>query len=219
MTEFGVLDVLSSTEQAEFYARVRRRHYRRREVLFYEADLGDGAMIIAAGSLAGRKSGPDGETGTIAVLGPGDVVGEMSLIDASARRPMTVVALDATDVLILEREVFAEWRRSNPGIDRFLVSLLASRIRRLDEQLALALLGTSEARIAIRLAALSDTCPEGRDGGRGIALTQQDLASLTGTSRATVNRVLGELAERRVIEVGRGRVRVLDRAQMLKLVR
>jgi CRP-like cAMP-binding protein len=127
--------------------------------------------------------------------------------------------LDASEALILERDTFAALAVQRPGIERFLLAALAARIRRLDEQLARSLLGTSEDRIAVGLVSLADLWPPGDDAGCGITLTQQDLASLTGTSRATVNRILGQLAEQGVLEVRRGRIRVLDRDRMLMLLK
>jgi CRP-like cAMP-binding protein len=114
--------------------------------------------------------------------------------------------------------VFAALATQRPGIERFLLVALAARIQRLGEQLARSLLGTSEDRIAVGLVSLADLCPPKGDSGCGIALTQQDLASLTGTSRATVNRILGQLADQGVLEVRRGRIRVLDRERMVKLL-
>jgi CRP/FNR family transcriptional regulator, cyclic AMP receptor protein len=132
---------------------------------------------------------------------------------------VTVFALEPTEVLIVERGMLADLGGSTAGGASFLLATLTSRIRRLEEDLALALLGTSEDRIAVGLAALADVCFAGETPQRGIAVTQQDLASLTGTSRATVNRVLGGLADGGAIAVRRGRIQVLDRELLLTLLK
>ena len=146
------------------------------------------------------------------------LAGEVALVQPAVRRTSTVFALEPTEALILEPEAFA--RRGGQALDggTFLLALLSDRIHRLEEELALALLGTSEDRIGVRLAELADLCPGEEPAQHGISLTQQDLASLTGTSRATVNRVLGRLADGGAIAVRRGRIQVLDRKLLLDLL-
>jgi len=210
---------LSPADREELYARARRRRYGRREVVFHEGDIGGSAVVVLSGCLAARKTGPDGEAGLIGVLGPGEVAGELALVEPAVRRTVTVFALDPTDALIVERGMFAGLGEPTTDGASFLLAMLTGRIRRLEEELALALLGTSEDRIAVRLAALADACLAGQAPDREIAVTQQDLASLTGTSRATVNRVLGELAVGGAITVRRGRIQILDRELLLTLLK
>lgn len=219
MTAAAVLARLSPADRDELYARARQRRYGRREVVFHEGDIGESAVVVLSGCLAARKTGPDGQAGLIGVLGPGEVAGELTLVEPTVRRTVTVFALEPTEVLIVERGMLADLGGSTAGGASFLLAALTSRIRRLEEDLALALLGTSEDRIAVGLAALADVCFAGEAPQRGIAVTQQDLASLTGTSRATVNRVLGGLADGGAIAVRRGRIQVLDREMLLTLLK
>jgi CRP/FNR family transcriptional regulator, cyclic AMP receptor protein len=219
VTAAAVLARLSPADRDELYARARRRRYGRREVVFHEGDIGESAVVVLSGCLAARKTGPDGQAGLIGVLGPGEVAGELTLVEPTVRRTVTVFALEPTEVLIVERGMLADLGGSTAGGASFLLATLTSRIRRLEEDLALALLGTSEDRIAVGLAALADVCFAGETPQRGIAVTQQDLASLTGTSRATVNRVLGGLADGGAIAVRRGRIQVLDRELLLTLLK
>lgn len=200
------LQNLPDPDREEFLAAMRKRRYGRREIVFHEGDMGDFALIVVKGCLAIRKTGPNGSAAIIAVLGPGDSVGEIALVERESRRTATVLALEPTDTIILERDAFAELSRRRPALEHVLTRMLAARIRCLDEQLAVSLLASVEDRIAGRLATLAGMA----GGSEGIALTQQDLASLTGTSRATVNRVLGQLAGEGVIEMRRGRIRVID---------
>ena len=102
----------------------------------------------------------------------------MTLGFPSVRRTVTVSALDPTEALIVERGMFAGLGKPTTTGASFLLATLTGRIRRLEEELALALLGTSEDRIAVRLAALADLCLAGDAPHRGVAVTQQDFASL-----------------------------------------
>ena len=215
----GAFQSLSPADRNELCSQARKRRYGRREIVFHEGDIGDSAIIVLSGCFCARKASPSGEPGTVWVVGPGELAGELALLEPATRRTVTLVALDPSEALILERDTFAALALQRPGLERFLLVALAAQIRRLDEQLARSLLGTSEDRIAVGLVALADLCLPEDDAGCGIALTQQDLASLTGTSRATVNRILGQLAEQGVLEVRRGRIRVLDRDRMLMLLK
>jgi CRP-like cAMP-binding protein len=114
-----------------------------------------------------------------------------------------------TETLSLRRDQFDELRRRHPGIDRLLVELLAERVRRLDEELVEAYFMRAETRVVRRVHRLAQGMPE-RDGRRVVRLTQEDLAGLAGTSRATVNATLRELEREGAIALARGRVEVLD---------
>ena len=70
----------------------RRRCYNRREVVFHEGDIGESAVVVLSGCLAVRKTGPGGEAGLIGVLGPGEVAGELALVQPAVRRTVTVSA-------------------------------------------------------------------------------------------------------------------------------
>ena len=206
---WSLLDRLPEDDRRRVLAATSRRRFARREVLFHEDDPGDTLHLIDKGRVAVRVTTPLGDVATLVVLGPGEVVGELALLDEQARRNATAVALERTETLTLHRDQFHELRQRHPALDRFLLVALAAEVTRLSSLLVEALYVPVDTRVVRRLDALLETYGDGQSGTE-IPLTQEDLASLAGTSRATVNRVLGEAESGGLVKVARGRITVLD---------
>jgi CRP/FNR family cyclic AMP-dependent transcriptional regulator len=211
-----LLDGIPEDDRRRVLAATRRRRFGRREVLFHEGDPGDTVHLIDRGRVAVRITTPLGDVATINVRGTGDVVGELALLDPTSRRTATVVALEPSETLALHRDQFTELRSRHPSVDRFLVAILACEVQRLSQLLVEALYVPVDTRVLRRLLSLVDIYAE--DGSprlpTEVPLTQEELASLAGTSRATVNRVLGEAEAAGSIEVRRGRIVIQDSAML-----
>jgi CRP-like cAMP-binding protein len=217
-----ILSSLSEEDRRRVLSSTRRRKFSRREVVFHEGDPGDTLHLIDKGRVAVRITTPLGDVATLAVLGAGDVVGEMAVLHEGGRRGATVIALEPAETLSLQRDHFLELRRDHPAVDLFIIEVLASHLRRVDAHLMEALFVPVERRVLRRLLALVDVYggpgpspspgpgPDGPGEASEIPLTQDDLASLAGTSRATVNRVLRQAEEAGWVSLGRGRIKVLD---------
>jgi CRP/FNR family transcriptional regulator, cyclic AMP receptor protein len=187
-------------------ARIRR--FARNEVVFHEGDPADTFHLIAKGRVAVKVSTPLGDTAMLAVLGRGDFFGELSLLGAHVRSA-TVVALEPSETLAIHRDSFEGILRDQPSVQGFLVEVLGAQVRRLTGQVVEALFLPADERVVKRLAGLVGSYGAD-DGVVEIPLTQDDLATLAGTSRATVNRVLREAEKAGLVKIGRMRVTVLD---------
>ena len=132
-------------------------------------------------------------------------------------RSTTVTALEVAATRAVYSTDFARLRHDHPAIDSVLVALLADQVRRLSQRVLEAYYVDAEARVRLRLLELATTY-----GGDDpvppvtVPLTQEDIASLAGTSRATVNRVLREEQQRGTIALGRGRTVLLDVAAIAR---
>jgi CRP-like cAMP-binding protein len=206
--DWTLLEGLDEDERRRVVASARRRRFSRREVLFHAGDPGEALHFIVSGWVAVYVTTPLGSTATFAILGPGETVGEMALV-SPGHRTATAIALEPTETLSLRREQFEELRERRPGLDRLLVELLAQRVRRLNEDLVEAYFTRAETRVVRRLLRVARRMPE-RESRRVVRITQEDLAGLAGTSRATVNRTLRELERAGAIVQRRGRVEVVD---------
>lgn len=218
--DWPLLRSLSEEDRRQVLSAARRRRFTRREVLFHEGDPGDTLHLIDKGRVAIRITTPLGDAATVGVLGRGDVVGEMAILEEGGRRGATVMALEATETLSVDRGAFLELRRRYPGVDLFIFDVLMANIRRVNVQLMEALFVPVDRRVVRRLLSLADIYAQ-RDqiDCVEVALTQDDLASLAGTSRATVNRVLRQAEEAGAVSLSRGRIRVTDRALLSKRAR
>jgi CRP-like cAMP-binding protein len=186
----------------------RRRTFGRGEVVFHEGDPADSLHLIAKGRFAARVTTPLGETATLAIRGPGEAFGELALV-SDAPRSATVAALEPAETHSVYRREFEQLRREHPAVNRVLVAVLAAEVRRMDELIVEAFYLGAERRVLRRLRELAVVY--GNDAATTtIPLTQEDLAGLAGTSRATVNRVLREEESRGTLSLGRGKTVVLD---------
>ncbi len=187
-----------------------RRRFRKGETLFHEGDPGDTLHLIDKGHVAIRVSTALGETATLAVLGPGSSFGEQALLTSESRRTASAVALDQVETLALHRNDVEALRGRVPHVDRLLVLVLAEQVRRLSGQVVDARHASVPVRVARVLRELVAVWGARSGTIVEIPLTQEDLASLVGITRPTMNRALQELVDRDVVELARGKLRILD---------
>ena len=199
---------LPSGELQRVLTLARRRTFGRGEIVFHEGDPADSLHLISKGRFAVRVTTPLGETAMLAIRGPGEAFGELALV-SEAPRSATVAALEQTETYSIYRREFDELRREHPFVNRVLVAVLAAEVRRMNELIVEAFYVGAEQRVLRRLRDLARVYGDGSDSVT-IPLTQEDLAGLAGTSRATVNRALREEELRGTVKLGRGKTTVLD---------
>jgi CRP-like cAMP-binding protein len=185
----------------------RRRRFSRHEVVFHRDDPADSLHLVVKGRFAVRIMTPLGETVTIAIRGPGDSFGEMALVAEGSKRSATIEALEESETFAVYVADFERLRKEHPSVDRVLIGFLAAEVRRQNALLLEALYVPVERRVLRRLAELAELYA-GRDSV--IPLTQEQLAEMAGTSRATVNKVLRDEQDRGAVELRRGKTVVLD---------
>jgi CRP/FNR family transcriptional regulator, cyclic AMP receptor protein len=205
-----VLEAIGEAERRDLLRVAVRRRFGRNEVVFHEGDAGDALHIVTAGVFIARSSSTLGEVVGVNMIGPGDVFGELALLTADNHRTATIVAVQGGATLMLARGHFEDLRARNPRIDRFLVSVLAERNRRLNAHLVELQFTPVEQRVYRRLLEFSRAVAA--HGDEWVLLSQNELAMLAGTTRSTANRMLRRAASRGAIELARGSLRVLDEA-------
>jgi CRP/FNR family transcriptional regulator, cyclic AMP receptor protein len=187
----------------------RRRTFARNEVVFPRGEPADSLHIVTEGRFAVRVATRFGDSATLALRGPGEVFGELALLSAETTRSATVSALEPGETQSVNVDDFTRLRRRHPGVNEMMLVILSSQLRRTNELLLEFLYLPAEQRVRRRLQELAEVYAGGAVTAV-IPLTQVHLAGLAGTSRETVNRVLRAEAARGTIEVGRGRIVVLD---------
>ena len=201
-----LLGSASDADLRRLIAAARRRRFRQGEVVFHEGDPADSLHLIEAGRFLISVIAPRGNTTALAVHGPGDTFGEMALVSDDTVRSATVAALEASETWAVYRTDFHQLRTSDPAIDDVLVRLLADRVRIMNDRLVEALYHDADTRVRRRLRDLAVVYGHGGESETVIPLTQERLAELAGTSRATVNRVLRHDAARGDLRLRRGRI-------------
>lgn len=181
----------------------------RGQVLFREGDSGDKLYVVADGKVKLGRTSTDGRENLLAVLGPGEMFGELSLFDPG---PRTATATAVTDVKIyaLGHSDLTTWVSGRPEVALSLLKQISSRLRRTNEVIGDLVFSDVPGRVAKALLDLSSRFGvESEDGVHvGHDLTQEELAQLVGASRETVNKALADFA-------GRGWIRLEARAVVL----
>jgi CRP/FNR family transcriptional regulator len=200
-----------SREDLEEISRVAvPRSYPKGVRVFHEGDRSDACYIVRNGDLRVTREHPDGRAIALATLGPGDIFGELAMLDGEARSA-SVEALSECQLLALPAGDVRRLLQGSSEITVKLVVALTRRLREANERIARQSFQTVPSRVAGVLSQLiaEETPLDGRDGVT-IRMTQADLAQLAGTSRESVSRFLATLERAGVVHVGRGRVTVLE---------
>ena len=191
----------------------RRRTFRRGEVVFHRDDPADSLQLIVRGRFGARVMTPLGEEVLLDVMGPGRSFGELAVLEPGSRRSATVSALEDGETRSVFRDDFLRLEREHPEVKDVLLRLLADQLRRASDRLVEAHYVDADTRVRRRLLELADAYRSG-PGAAVVPLTQEDVAAMAGTSRATVNRVLRDEQRRGAVELTRGRVSVLERREL-----
>jgi CRP-like cAMP-binding protein len=204
--EWPLLADLPRDDVKELLSVARRRTFARGEVVFHRDDPADSLHLVVRGRFGARVLTPLGDSVLVDVVGPGRSFGDLALLLPDARRSATVEALEAGETRSVYRDDFAALQRTHPGVKDVLLRLLAEQLRRSTDRLVEAHYVDAETRVRRRLLELAEAYDDGV-----VPLTQEDVAAMAGTSRATVNRVLREEARQGAVALARGRTTVLDR--------
>jgi CRP/FNR family cyclic AMP-dependent transcriptional regulator len=195
---------------ASWRKEMTRRRYGRDEVLFREGDVGDTLHVIEKGRVLVQVSTDRGERTAVAVRGPGDVIGELSLFEGGVRTA-TVIALERTETLVLSHASLNRLRQEDPKVDRYLAELLSSKLAEVTDRMMEMLFLPADRRVLRVLVRLANVYGTGSDPTT-VVVRQEDLASMAGTGRQTISRPLREAEEAGAIRVGRGRITIDDLA-------
>lgn len=215
---------LSEQDRQALAGQLARRQVRRGTVLFREGDVGDTVSLVLDGKVKISRAAPDGRENLLAVLGPGDLFGELSLFDPGPRTA-TATALSALDIASLEHAALRPWLTSRPDAAELLLQVLARRLRRTNDAMADLVFTDVPGRVAKALLDLAERFGQpqaavaglrpGRPGSPGglrveHGLTQEELAQLVGASRETVNKALADFGARGWLRLESRAVVLLD---------
>jgi len=199
-------DAAAALEAVMSTRAVERGHH-----IFREGDTGDRLFVVLDGKVKISRAAADGRENLLAVLGQGEMFGELSLFDPGAR---TATATTVTDSRLasLDHDDLRPLLLERPGVAVHLLRALAMRLRRTNEAMADLVFSDVPGRVAKALLDLSEKF--GTAEGEGVRvrhdLTQEELAQLVGASRETVNKALSEFATRGWLRLEGRSVLLLD---------
>lgn len=180
--------------------RVVHRRYRKGNVIFVQGEQGERCFAIVSGAVKISAYHSDGREAVIAVLGPGDVFGELALFD-QAPRSADASAIEDAELLSFDARAVTEAIASHPEIAMTLLRVLGRRLRHTNEALQDIAFFDVPGRVARRIADLAEAHGEPTDGGVliDIPLSQESLAQMVGATRESVNKALAALKRRGLV--------------------
>lgn len=205
------LAALPPDARTELLTRGAPRRYRTGMILFRESEQSDHVVVLREGRVKVSSYTPDGGEVVLALRGPGDVLGEFSVLDGRPRSA-TVTAIEPTVGLVIPGPEFSRYLEEQPVVAAVLLRGVLTQLRDSDrKRIEFGALDAS-GRVASRLLELAARF--GEPGERGLEvslpLTQEELAAWIGSSREAVAKALRALRDQGAIETGRKHVTILD---------
>ncbi|MFN2225211.1 MAG: Crp/Fnr family transcriptional regulator [Anaerolineae bacterium] len=193
---------------------LNRRHCARGELILHQGDPGDSLYIVVSGRVRIYTLSPEGHELSVWLCDEGDFFGEMALL-SDEPRSANAEAMLPTEVLVLSRGAFRDYLLAHPGAALHAVETLSRRLRRTTESAGDLACRSVVQRIARTLVELAGRygVPDGVPPACGVRIeleiSQEDMATLAGTTRESANRALGTLRDRGIVELDRSYVRIL----------
>ena len=193
---------------------------KRGSTLFQEGDAGDRLYVVTAGKIKLSHASGDGRESVLAVLGPGDMFGELSLFDPCPRKD-TASAVTDSAVIGLGNTDLNPWLVGRPEVAQKLLQALAHRLRRTNEAMSDLVFADVPGRVAKALLDLGEKFGTKTEAGIYVNhdLTQEELAQLVGASRETVNKALADFVSRGWLKLETRSVELLDLDRLSKRAR
>ena len=214
--ELRFVDALGPGRFDDLRALGRSRRFPIGARLFHEREAGNAVLVLLSGRVKLSSTTEGGREALLGIREPGELIGEMSAIDG-APRSATATALEPVEVLALSSEAFVGYLERTPDVGLLLVRMLNRRLRDADRKRTEFLAQDTVGRVCSRLVELAERFGEAAEEGTSIdlAITQEDLAGWTGSSREAVIRALRTLRELGWIATRRRGVTLLD-VEMLR---
>ncbi|HMM71871.1 MAG TPA: cyclic nucleotide-binding domain-containing protein [Rhodocyclaceae bacterium] len=173
-------------------------------------DRTDFVYLVLSGSLKVLVSDEEGREVILSMLGPGELFGEMGVLDENPRSA-TVVALAASDLVVISKADFKRCLYENFDVTMYILRNLVQRLRVADRKIESLALMDVYGRVARLLLEMAEEINGQKVVNRRIS--KQDIAKMIGASREMVSRVMKDLNVQGLIEEGDGRILLFDRLE------
>jgi len=212
---WSLLDLLEEDDRRELEARAGRRRVKAGSTLTHEGAPGSEVLVLVSGRVKITVTTPEGREIVLQFCGPGDLVGELAVIDRGSRSG-TAEALEPVEAIAVSAAEFRAMIESRPGFALALLRSLVRRFRDADRMRVEFAAAQTLGRVAARLIELVDRHGEPFDGGIAITLplSQGGVGGWTGSSREAVAGALHTLRDLGYIRTERRRIIVLDEEEL-----
>ena len=181
---------------------------KRGSTIFSKGDAGNSLVAVISGTVKISISSPDGRTAILNLIGPGEIFGEVALLDGHARTA-DATANTNCEIFVIDRREFLPFVRSQPALAMKFIELLCARLRWTSDQVEQVILQDLPGRLASALIRLTER-HRPAEGGLTIVITQQEISEMVGMTRESINKQLRAWAARHWVRLEHGAIVVLD---------
>ena len=181
-----------------------------------KGDPGNSLIVVISGTIKISVSSPDGRSAILNLIGPGEIFGEVAVLDGLARTA-DATANSNCEIYVIDRRDFIPFVRSQPALAMKFIELLCTRLRWTSDQVEEVILQNLPGRLASALLRLTEK-HKLAPAGRTIAITQQEISEMVGMTRESINKQLRAWAGRNWVRLEHGAIVVLDVASLRELV-
>ena len=181
---------------------------KRGATIYAKGDPGNSLVAVISGTVKISVSSADGRSAILNLIGPGEIVGEVAVLDGQARTA-DCTANTNCEIFIIDRREFLPFVRSQPALAMKFIELLCTRVRWTSDQVEQVILQNLPGRLASALIRLTEK-HKLEPAGRTIAVTQQEISEMVGMTRESINKQLRVWAARNWVRLEHGAIVVLD---------
>lgn len=206
-----LFEQLTPDQLVRVESRARMRKFARKSLVYLPGDEANSVLLVASGRVKICNFTPDGKQAILAFIEPGEIFGELSVLDDAPHEEYAEVIETATIVLIPHDEV-RRLIEETPTLAIGLTQLFGLRRRRIERRLRNLLYRSNRERLVHLLLELAERYGHAESGGvrLDIKLSHQDMASLVGSTRESITVALGELMNERYVKLARRQVFICD---------
>jgi CRP/FNR family transcriptional regulator, cyclic AMP receptor protein len=173
-----------------------------------KGEPGNSLIAVISGTVKISVSSADGRSAILNLIGPGEIFGEVAVLDGQARTA-DAIANTNCEIFVIDRREFLPFVRSQPALAMKFIELLCARLRWTSDQVEQVILQDLPGRLASALLRLTER-HEKTKGERTIAATQQEISEMVGMTRESINKQLRSWAARNWVRLEHGAIVVLD---------
>ena len=179
------------------------RKVKKGTMLFRKGDMGTNLYAVCSGAVRISAPSRQGQDAVFNLIPPGEIFGEIALLDAGARTA-DAVAIEDSELMVIERRDFIPLVRDNPEVAMKLIEVVCARLRKTSEQVEDVMFLDLPNRLAKMLLRLGGPAANGK-----VRITQRELSQMVGVSRESVNKLLRDWQRRKWLQLERGGLVIL----------
>jgi CRP-like cAMP-binding protein len=187
----------------------KTRTLKRGTAVFSKGDPGNSLYGVISGTLRIGVSSADGREAMFNLVGAGEIVGEIALLDGRERTADAIATTDC-ELLVIDRREFMPFLQSQPVLAANIIELLCTRLRWISDHVEQVILPNLPGRLAKALVRLAEKA-ESRSANQKLTITQLEISQMVGMSRESINKQLRAWEKQKWVRISRGSIVVLNK--------